>query len=71
MNADSGTLGEEIVDQRALFMGREIVRDDVDLAFARLGGYDLDEKSTNSALVWRGAAAPAKDLPRFWLSRAA
>ena len=45
----------------AWFYGREIVRDDVDLACARLGGHDLGQKVNNSALVWRGAAA--KDFP--------
>ena len=61
MNADLGMLGQEIVDQRG-FMGREIVRDDVDLACARLGGHDLGQKvnELGAGMAWSGLA---KDFP--------
>ena len=43
MHADLGMMGLEVFDELG-FMGREIVRDDVDLASEGLGGHDIGQE---------------------------
>ena len=43
MNADLGMMGQKVLDELG-FMGREVIRDDVDLASEGLGGHDFGKK---------------------------
>ena len=43
MHADLGMMGQKVLDELG-FMGREVIRDDVDLASEGLGGHDIGKK---------------------------
>ena len=43
MHADLGMMGQRVLDELG-FMGREVIRDDVDLASEGLGGHDIGKK---------------------------